>query len=164
MNETLIENYNRTIGKNDMVVWVGDCFMGDKEQTLLITKKLRGRRILVKGNHDQFPVSFYLDCGFEMVIENSLMLDIENMNVKICHYPYITEQVGWVDKHIDKRPTPVNNEILIHGHTHQYHKIDLLKRSIHVGVDSNMFYPVLYDEVVEIVKNIKSLDEQKNGL
>jgi calcineurin-like phosphoesterase family protein len=50
MNETLIANWNITVAKSDMVIFLGDlCFKDDADKWL---SKLNGDKLLLRGNHD----------------------------------------------------------------------------------------------------------------
>jgi calcineurin-like phosphoesterase family protein len=52
MDETLIENWNSTVSDNDSIYVIGDFSFYKKEQTSEIFKKLKGKKHLIKGNHD----------------------------------------------------------------------------------------------------------------
>lgn len=160
MNKTIVERYNSVIGKDDTVIFVGDISYLKKNDYKKIMKELNGHKILVRGNHDKGTQSDFLEFGFDLIVDTFMMLEIENINIKVCHYPYPNMQTSWPDKHILKRPTPNKNEILIHGHTHNKEK--RFENMIHVGVDAWDFTPALYDDIVSIVKEIKSDWESKN--
>ncbi len=57
MNQTIIQNWNRTVGKNDTVYVLGDVVINKKH--LHLVGELEGRKILVKGNHDEAPIAHY---------------------------------------------------------------------------------------------------------
>ena len=53
MNEKLIQNWNDTVSDKDDIYVVGDfAFMGTK-QTEEFLKQLKGRKYLLRGNHDK---------------------------------------------------------------------------------------------------------------
>ena len=52
MNEALIQKWNAVVGPDDVVYHLGDFFMGPKE-TVLLRKRLNGKIVLIKGNHDK---------------------------------------------------------------------------------------------------------------
>ena len=53
MNEKLIENRNDTVSDRDEIYVIGDfAFMGT-QQTEVILKHLKGRKYLLRGNHDK---------------------------------------------------------------------------------------------------------------
>ena len=59
MEETLIENWNSTVSKNDEVWILGDICITKK--SLGVLKKLNGTHKAVLGNHDTFRLRFYYE-------------------------------------------------------------------------------------------------------
>lgn len=66
MNTELINNWNKTVGKDDTVFVCGDVAL-NKRLCKEIIPLLNGRKILIMGNHDQGSTQFYRDCGFAEV-------------------------------------------------------------------------------------------------
>ena len=70
----LIHMWNSTVvNKDDTVYFLGDLYdngrdHGGREYLKSIVQKLRGHKILIKGNHDNFKDKDYLEMGFEQVI------------------------------------------------------------------------------------------------
>jgi len=58
MNSVLIKNWNDTVGEKDRVYLLGDVAM-NKKDFMKAVPYLKGRIVLVKGNHDQEKLSFY---------------------------------------------------------------------------------------------------------
>lgn len=161
MAECLINNYNQVItSKDDLVIFVGDMFFCDWIEAKHYISKMNGRKILVKGNHDKFTNQKYLDIGFEMITD-TLNLEIEGTKIKVCHYPYSDFDPFYQKGNMApaKYPKFQPDEILIHGHTHSKTTVQIEQNMIHVGVDSNNQTPVMWDQIVEYVKQIK---EYKN--
>lgn len=162
MTEELIKRHNSVVGKDDTIVYVGDLFFVNKDLASGIMEDLNGRKILVRGNHDKFSSEEFLELGFEMIVD-SLMLEIEGVNVKVCHYPYSDiNNAEWYDKYKNKRPVRADNEILIHGHTHSKEKYSVTNSSIHVGVDAWGYKPVTFEKVTQIVQEIKKFTAGNN--
>ena len=67
MNKAMIKNWNSVVSKRDVVIHLGDVALGNKEEARKIIKQLNGRKILIKGNHDNWTDEFYKECGFEYV-------------------------------------------------------------------------------------------------
>jgi calcineurin-like phosphoesterase family protein len=67
MNRVMIKNWNETVSNKDIVIHLGDVALGSKEEVKKIIKQLNGRKILIKGNHDNWTDEFYRECGFEYV-------------------------------------------------------------------------------------------------
>lgn len=69
MNKKLIENWNKKVTDDDTVYILGDVsFKGSKENTISILKQLKGKKILIKGNHDRFVGQRDFDECFEKVL------------------------------------------------------------------------------------------------
>jgi len=59
MDEEMKDLWNETVRPRDIVYHLGDVAMGHPE-SLHILGKLHGRKILIKGNHDTFPIDDYM--------------------------------------------------------------------------------------------------------
>lgn len=82
MNNFLIENWNKTINENDKVFILGDFSFYKEEKTLEILKSLKGKKFLIKGNHDKispkiskalegrFDYLETIDCGEKIVLSH----------------------------------------------------------------------------------------------
>ena len=67
MNRALIDNWNRVVGPEDRVYVLGDFGAPGREAQILAA--LKGRKILVKGNHDTQSGEYYRRAGFEEVYD-----------------------------------------------------------------------------------------------
>ena len=52
MNETIISNWNNTVGQDDIVFHLGDFCLGGSAEWTRILNRLNGRIYLIMGNHD----------------------------------------------------------------------------------------------------------------
>ena len=53
MHDTILKNWNERVTNGDMVYILGDVSMrGKKEDLIAFVAQLKGRKILIKGNHD----------------------------------------------------------------------------------------------------------------
>lgn len=161
MTAELVLNYNKVIGKDDWVCWVGDCFFKHSAaEGRSVLDRMNGHKVLVKGNHDGAEYKMTA-MGFALVADQ-LSLMIRDRICLVNHYPYaLTEgQIAKMRKegkhidtrHQDKRPKRVKGEILIHGHTHAAEKYH--DNMIHVGVDAWNYGPALMEEVAAIVEDL----------
>ena len=162
MNEILINNHNSAVFPDDIVYHCGDVIMGPRKETLKIISKLNGRHILTLGNHD-YPfdkptwTQEYLDAGFEsmhMVLQLTGPEFAEvGGSIRMQHFPVLEATVQ--DHEDDARfkgfRLASNGSLHLSGHTHLKEKIAAPK-NIHVGVDAHDYYPVSYDQLVEIYK------------
>ena len=108
----LIEQWNKTIGKKDIVYILGDFSFYNREGTRRILEKLNGKKHLILGNHDKSCKG--LENYFESVSQIKTVdfkkheydfLD-ENFIIEMCHYPIFS----W-----NRRQ---HGSCHVHGHTH----------------------------------------------
>ena len=52
MNEIIINNWNNRVGKDDLVIHLGDFALGSKEEIKELRSRLNGTILLIRGNHD----------------------------------------------------------------------------------------------------------------
>lgn len=52
MNETIISNWNNTVGQDDIVFHLGDFCLGGSAEWTKILDRLNGKIYLIMGNHD----------------------------------------------------------------------------------------------------------------
>ena len=58
MNETIVQRWNKVVGKYDHVWHLGDFAFG--KQNIQIAGRLNGQKRLILGNHDEYPAGEYL--------------------------------------------------------------------------------------------------------
>lgn len=98
-DETLVNNWNNKVGVRDTVYHLGDVVMNRK--ALPILDRLNGRKVLIKGNHDIFPLKDYVKYFDD-----------------IRAYKVMTEH-GIICSHIPIHPESLARwKINIHGHLH----------------------------------------------
>lgn len=133
MNEALVENWNSVVNDQDRVYLLGDICMGKKH--LPILTRLKGRKVLVKGNHDVEKLSVYaqyFDDVRAYVIKKGLIMS---------HIPLREEQVDRFG-------------VNIHGHLHSNVIND--PRYLNVCVEKINYTPldmqVIYDFISDRIK------------
>lgn len=97
MNAALIKNWNETVGPDDLVYVLGDFTVNKKH--IWMARELAGRKILVKGNHDNGSLAEYAEY-FEDVVAC-----VVRKNAILTHIPVHTSQLGRFKHNI-------------HGHLH----------------------------------------------
>lgn len=132
-NATIIERYTQKITKDDTCYILGDVGFGSSEELASLIKKLRGRKILVMGNHDRLCVSDYFRMGFAEVHRGPIYYDENNGvgapagRIILSHEP--------VKEALDN-PYIIN----VHGHLHN---ADLdLPNFFNVNVARTDYYPM----------------------
>ncbi len=161
MHKDYIKLYNKTIPKDGVCIWVGDCFFFGKEKSREIMQQLNGTKVLVRGNHDNKHAYMY-SLGFDFVVDY-LELHIAGQSVKVKHYPpkYTNNRlIQWFKFNILKHKKPryfdrypsKDGRWLIHGHTHSDEKVNAKHKSIHVGVDAWSGTPVSLRQIEKILQ------------
>ena len=124
MNQTIVRNWNRLVGINDDVIFVGDfAFGGFKRYWLNL---LHGNKIMIKGNHDSLGVE-------------NLLLNASGTELLLTHNPkcVVTQGNTWV----------------IHGHQHNSTPlIDHESKKINVSIDNTGYAPIPLSKVLELIK------------
>lgn len=87
MNEALIANWNKVVGKQDPVFMLGDFALSGKDNVINIGKRLNGKKTLIMGNHDSCSLNTYHEAGFEYVSKYPI---IYNDFIIMSHEPLFT--------------------------------------------------------------------------
>jgi calcineurin-like phosphoesterase family protein len=131
MDEELIARWNSKVKKEDTVFVLGDFSLYPQKKTEEITRRLKGKKVLIMGNHDTKSPAWYRNCGF----------------YEVSRYPIILEG-EWILSH---RPLPLNEHMPyynLYGHVHSnpcyttYHP-----KSYCVCVERIDYAPLLFEEI-----------------
>lgn len=157
MNDCLIRNWNETVGKDDIIYYLGDFGFGSHQYLKEIMDNLNGNKVFIRGNHDkQLPVprSQQHDL-FDLKIRPE---DDNVVHLVLSHYPI----ESWNGK--------FHGSIHLHGHCHGRLQ-NILTNRIDVGIDNvakllwgrdnsecmkcpiDLYRPISYDEIVDIITN-----------
>lgn len=109
MDHILIQNWNKVVGKEDIVFHLGDFAFADKRKWRQITNFLNGEKYLIQGNHDRnedIPTECFVDIR-DMMQVSIYDTELEDFSTFIMtHYPLAT----WAG---------INKGIFnLHGHIH----------------------------------------------
>ena len=128
MHKYIQQHHNEIVDKNDIVYHLGDItFSKNYRDIQHLLEKLKGRHILVLGNHDLFRPFEYVEMGFESV-HTSLMLE----DYLLIHDPAVAGVI--------------RNLKVIHGHTHGL-GLNLAQNSYCVSVEMHDYYPVNFNQI-----------------
>lgn len=86
MDEALIKNYNKLVQDNDVVYFLGDTGWNKQGSLKRIIERLKGRKILILGNHCSAGRNTYLNMGFNAVLDNAT-ISIGKHRVSMAHHP-----------------------------------------------------------------------------
>lgn len=141
----IVEQWNKNVGKNDLVIVVGDVSLTKKG--LENMNKLNGKKHLVKGNYDVAETAKYevndklLEKYFDKVVDDMIM-EIGGEKVYINHYPTNTKE----------------EYFNIVGHIHGTWKVQ--RNMINVGCDAWHFTPVSEDMIKFQINGIRNHYDQ----
>lgn len=135
MDEALVQNWNSVVTQQDTVYHLGDVLINRRAFSIL--NRLKGRKILIKGNHDIFHLKDYLP----------YFVDIRAYNVKgeiiMSHIPLHESQLErW--------------KLNVHGHLHSNYVMkdgEKDKRYFNACVEVNGFKPISFDDIQKLKDN-----------
>ena len=145
MNETMIERHNAKVKEQDTVYFLGDVVINKKY--LELVKRMNGRKILIRGNHDIFKDEDYREVGFEQIHGVRVFVD------------------KFIMSHIPLHPDCVSERfrVNVHGHLHANEVMRTRTNMVHgymtglvtepdpcylcVSVEHTNYEPLHFDEV-----------------
>lgn len=141
MNTALIKKWNDKISYDDEVYILGDFTMKGADMASACLSSLRGRKHLIRGNHDHFVDSPAFEQSLFLSVENYMEITYQNTKFVLFHYP-ILEWNGYG-----------KGAIALHGHQHNHKNYNIENRKAgilryDVGVDANNMEPVSADEII----------------
>lgn len=156
-DESLVENWNRVVPKDGIVVFQGDFSLGLKSTKLKwILETLNYDKLyLVQGNHEKdIMKKFWAREYFEMIAQR-IEFEVEDDNGKFKdktgrkfnvivadHYPMLS----WNKSYHGSYHT--------YGHSHNSNPYTHpSKRAYEVGCDANEYTPISYTKLMENLKN-----------
>lgn len=132
---TLIFNWNKRISDNDDVYFLGDFGFGNRTQLMQIRKQLRGRIHFIMGNHDKKIITGDFAKSFIWVKDYYELKVKQHLPIVLFHFPL----ASWNHSH--------HGSLCCHGHCHGNINNNNGYLRFDVGVDTNNFEPVSYEEV-----------------
>jgi calcineurin-like phosphoesterase family protein len=98
--DVLIRNWQQIVQPSDLIIHVGDVFIGQAEGWKKIYPELPGRKILIRGNHDwHHNCTWWMQNGFDFACDAFIF-----RHIYLTHKP-----VNWI---------PPGTHLNIHGHLH----------------------------------------------
>ena len=160
MHEVLIANWNATVGEDDLVYILGDFAFGSLAKIAVITQRLSGRKILVRGNHDDRRVlqqNNWAAVGFERVFDSApegvALETAPGLIVRLSHYPYVGAGDSTTVERFPERRCVDKGGWLLHGHCHGCLG-QVRDRMVDVGVDADplkTYAPIPLSRILQII-------------
>ncbi|VVB76127.1 3',5'-cyclic adenosine monophosphate phosphodiesterase CpdA [uncultured archaeon] len=136
MNAALIHNWNSVIEETDIVIFVGDLFLGHKKELERWLSLLKGNIIFIKGNHDSKSFN----------APKELIIVFQGQQFFVTHNPANKplDWQGW----------------MIHGHTHnsntnKYPLINKANKTINASCELMNYTPI---RLSALLKKIEAND------
>lgn len=159
MNQGIIDNWNSVVKEDDTVFVLGDLGFCGIEKLRPLMSQLKGKIILIQGNHDSDYVmsTLYHEKiinNFDRLMSITIIGDEEcpNQELTLCHFPMI----DWYNKE--------KGSWMIHGHQHQLPETPSCS-AVHydVGVDKNNWMPINFEQLkINITKQFLNLKNNEN--
>ena len=153
MNQVLVDNINKVVGENDILIHLGDWSFGGIESIAEFRNRIVCKNIhLILGNHDHHiernkedvqrlfsSVNHYVNLDLRRPINKATT---EKFKFILMHFPI----ASW-----DNMNTGV---IHLHGHVHLPPHLRIAEgKAMDVGVDGNGLEPLSLNEIVSIMKD-----------
>ena len=158
MNETLIENWNRVVGQDDIVFHLGDFCLGGSHEWAKILNRLNGKIYLILGNHDLKNIRQGYASRFELT-SMQMHIEVDKQKIYLNHYPFLCYGGAY------------RNMWQLFGHVHtsknntgkDASRLDMIfPTQYDVGVDNNDFTPVSFEQVKRIIqKQVEQTNKNK---
>jgi calcineurin-like phosphoesterase family protein len=148
MNRQLIQNWNAYVTDIDEIYILGDfMYKGTAEDANSLLKKLKGKKYLIRGNHDKYLNHEGFNSSLFEWVADYYVLNYKKRKFVLFHYP-ILEWAGYF-----------RDDIHLYGHVHNSNKdpaqksrLDILgNKAINVGVDVNNYFPISIEKVISMV-------------
>lgn len=171
MAEILIKNYNNSVKDGDVCYFLGD-FIGARGYGKTALGKLKGTKILVRGNHDSGHQSMK-NMGFDAVLDQ-LTIKTNDWLITASHFPltgtgFLREDVTkfrshtpgeiWHKEHKMALQYPlvtdIGQDLHLHGHIHSPNRglsSRIQGKQFDVGVDANNMRPISLSYIVKMIK------------
>ena len=145
MNKALIRKWNDKVTNQDDVYILGDFTMKGAEMSAVCLYSLKGRKYLIRGNHDNFADSPEFEPSLFCSIRDYMEIVYQNQCFILFHYPMLE----WNGRG--------KGAIALHGHQHNHKDYNVENRRnrilrYDVGVDANNMQPVSAEEIIEFFR------------
>jgi calcineurin-like phosphoesterase family protein len=131
MDDALISNYNSVVKPEDVVIHVGDFTLAPKHVAATYIARLKGKHVFIRGSHDR-----WMENDYTYLRE----FKINGQGIVACHYAMRV----WPKSHYGTW------QVFAHSHG----RLKPEGKQWDVGVDNNNFFPVSFDQLIEIMKGL----------
>lgn len=139
MNKVLINNWNDKVKENDTILFLGDLALSSKSRSKEFLRNLNGKKLCIKGNHDDFTVKQ----GFM----DSYKINYEGFEFYCCHRlkDIPEEWSGW--------------SLIGHHHNNnltKYPFINKNNKTVNCSVELLNYEPQKLDDIINKIRSTKN--------
>lgn len=155
MNRIMIQNWNNMVTDFDTVFHLGDVALTIESDMKEIIPNLRGKKILIRGNHDNKSKEFFRNLGFDFIPDSPLRLN--NEKLILSHKPLRDSEipVGYVNIHGHIHNNSLNRINPITNEAEYPENLYSERLYINVSVDVIDFKPI------SLGKLLRKIEEKK---
>jgi calcineurin-like phosphoesterase family protein len=136
MNSELIKRHNALVKKDDVVYFLGDIGMGNKDALGALVMAMNGRKMCILGNHDDKRSSWYMEQGwFEWASRHPIIID---------EWIILSHEQKFVNGNM-----PYCN---VHGHSHNSLPFHAAPWYFNVSVENTEYEPISLSLIYDTVK------------
>lgn len=151
MDDHMIKAWNSRVKPGDTVYHLGDFGFDKPERLKEILQELNGQKWLIWGNHDKtlqqhksLQEHFIKCVNLHEISITDKDASRESQKIVMCHYAMLV----WNKSH--------HGAWMLHGHSHGSLKYPYQMKIMDVGVDTNDFAPISYDEVKVALQSVRT--------
>lgn len=148
MNQAIVKNWNKTVGKDDDVYHLGDVMLNNNAEGARLLHQLNGRIHIILGNHDtDARVDIFNDSYNVVEVCYGRPLKYEGYHFFLSHYPTITSNFD--------HGKPLKARVInLCGHSHTSNPFQDWDKGIiyHVELDAHRNTPVSIDDCLSDIK------------
>jgi len=138
MDQVMIGKWNSVVGPSDKVYHLGDFGLQRASEMVDLCSSLHGRKILIKGNHDNLKLSSYSKVFSDIRGTHLLGTGLQNgpSHLVLSHVPLHPEAIkdGWVN---------------VHGHRHQRGSPE--GPYLSVSVEMIGYKPISFEDILNLL-------------
>ena len=123
----ICNHWRQMVKPKDTIIHLGDCAWRPEGMKRLLS--LPGKKILVRGNHDDKSLEKYMDMGWDFACD-SLVMKLGGITILFSHKP------RWGHR----------ADINIHGHFHDLHREDFSRLYLPLSLEAMGYMPIALDE------------------
>lgn len=138
MEDDIVNRWNSVVQSDDTTYILGDFCFGDMGEWARILRRLKGKLVLIRGNHDPEQLSPEVKSCFEKICDYDEII-VDGYRVLLSHYPMLL----YKNSH-----DPMC--VMLCGHVHVTHENDFLEKWIKELRDSRVMPFHSYGNIINV--------------